>query len=251
MTKPRVLVLTGDGINCERETSLAFEWAGARSTIVHVNDLIDNRVSLNDFQIFTFPGGFSFADDLGSGQVLSLKLKSHLSEQLREFVEKKGAIIGICNGFQMLVKLGLLPFPLKDRAIGLAPNIQGTFIDKWVNLEVDQNSNCIWTTDIDQKNIELPIRHGEGRVTLKVGEEKKIYNTMIENKQVVLRYSETVNGSYEKIAGICDPTGRIFGLMPHPEAFISNIQHPILGQTKTRDENGLGLEIFKSAINNI
>lgn len=247
--RPKVVVIAGDGVNCERETALAFQMAGAQTNIVHINDLICAR-KLAQYQAMALPGGFSFGDDLGSGQVLGLKLKNYFKEDLLKFVENKSPIIGICNGFQVLTKLGLLPHPFEPRTVSLAPNEHGTFIDRWVKLSVTPNSPCIWTRGCPAQ-IEMPIRHGEGRVYISRENYEQVYGRLRKNVQIPLRYTENVNGSDDQIAGLCDPSGMIFGLMPHPEAFLSNLLHPTLGQTEAKWDKGQGLQLFENAINYI
>ena len=213
--RPVFLILTGDGINCERETALAFEQAGGQTRIQHVNDLLANPSSLQQYDGLAIPGGFSFGDDLGSGLILGLKLKYALKEELLRFVEAQKPIIGICNGFQVLTKLGLLPDYKKDRQVALAQNIHGRFMNQWASMTAPDHSICVWTKGI--KTINLPVRHKEGRVVFSSPE---VLDTLKVNGQIVLRYDEDINGSTDKIAGICDSTGLIFGLMPHPEAFV-------------------------------
>lgn len=220
----RALILSGDGINCEFETQHAFEVNGAFAQIVHINDLIEKRVDLLSFDIFVIPGGFSFGDEINSGHVLSLKLKYALSTQLEIFIAQKKAILGICNGFQVLLKLGILPNWGKEKKITLTHNQSHQFINQWQKLSVNQSSPCIWTKGITQFN--LPIRHGEGRIVFKQGEENEIYSQLQESGQIVLTYQQNPNGSFADIAGLCDLTGLIFGLMPHPEAALN--QQPIV-----------------------
>ncbi len=215
----KFLILTGDGINCERETAKAFINAGAEAEIIHVNDLLENPSALKNYSGMAIPGGFSFGDELGSGQVLALKIKHGLKEAFDEFVADKKPIIGICNGFQVLVKLGLLPFPLEDRVMALAANESGHFINRWSTLRTNRESVCEWTKGLENE-FELPVRHGEGRVVFKIGEEEKIFNQLVKNGQIPFTYTENFNGSYQSIAGVCDPTGLILGMMPHPEAYV-------------------------------
>lgn len=215
----KFLVLTGDGINCERETARAFENAGASAEIVHVNDILEKPNRLKDYSGMAIPGGFSFGDELGSGQVLALKIKHGLKEAFDEFVAAKKPIIGICNGFQVLVKLGLLPFPQGERVMALAPNIGGSFRNQWSALKVHNESVCKWTTGLESE-IEIPVRHGEGRVVFKQGREEEIFNQLVKNGQIPFSYKENFNGSYQSIAGVCDQTGLILGMMPHPEAYV-------------------------------
>lgn len=247
----KILVLTGDGINCEEETALAFRETGAEVNIIHIQDLIENPGVLDSTHILALPGGFSFGDEIGSGQILALKIKYALGDAFRKFVEDKKLIIGICNGFQALVRLGLLPEPFKPRVMTLTHNRQGHFINRWVDLKVPA-SQCVWTQKLQAKNIppviSLPIRHGEGRIVFQGDEstQRMVFNTLYENKQIALTYTENVNGSYERIAGVCDPSGLVFGLMPHPEAAISNWHNPS-GKEKN-SAKGIGALIFESAI---
>ena len=247
--KPSVLVLTGDGINCERETAFAFELAKASADIVHINDLLAEPAMLAGFEALALPGGFSFGDDLGSGQVLALKIRGRLESELREFIERRRPVIGICNGFQALAKLGLLPMPFRERTMALAPNSQGHFVNRWVELEVDDRSPCIWTQGLGEgEPIEFPIRHGEGRVVFQHEHQEAIHNELSRAGQIPLRYKDDVNGSYGRIAGVCDPTGLVFGLMPHPEAAISQLQHPRSTMLEKRTVRGVGMRVFENCV---
>lgn len=242
----KVLVLTGDGINCEVETAEAFKQFEATTEILHIADLIERPEKLLSSHILAFPGGFSFGDELGSGQILALKLKHTLGAELKKFVEDKKLIIGICNGFQALVRLGLLPEPFAPRSMTLTHNRQGHFINRWVDLKTP-TSKCIWTNKIDSP-FALPIRHGEGRIVFS-GDEKTqnaLFEKLMANGQVALQYTEDVNGSYAQIAGVCDPTGRIFGLMPHPEAAMSAWLSP--GGQEKNSEVGPGAALFENGI---
>ena len=241
------LVLTGDGINCEEETALAFREKGINAEIIHISDLIETPSKLENAHILALPGGFSFGDEIGSGQILALKLKYALGPELKKFIDDKKIVIGICNGFQALVRLGSLPKPFDPRVMTLTHNRQGHFINRWVDLDVPA-SQCVWTKDLQSKKISLPIRHGEGKIVFKGTEEdqKKIYNTLSTQGQIALNYSDDINGSYAQIAGICDPTGRVFGLMPHPEAATSMWHNPS-GKMKG-DGAGIGAMIFESGI---
>ena len=243
----KALILTGDGINCETETSLAFTEAGIQAEIIHISDLIEDPKRLESAHILALPGGFSFGDEIGSGQILALKLKYSLGDELKKFIDNKKLIIGICNGFQVLVRLGLLPKPFEPRTMTLTHNRQGNFINRWVDLEVP-TSECVWTKDIQSKKISLPIRHGEGKIVFKGDSDaqKVMYKTLSTNGQIALNYSVDVNGSYAQIAGVCDPTGRIFGLMPHPEAATS-MWHSPAGIDKS-GAVGIGASIFESGI---
>ncbi len=245
--KPNALILCGDGINCERETAQAFNLANADVKIIHVNDLSPKH--LERAQILALPGGFSFGDDLGSGQALAIKLQARLQEELKIFLEKEKPIIGICNGFQALARMGLLPYPFEKRTLALTKNHSGEFINSWVELAVQDQSPCIWTKKL-QKTIQLPIRHGEGRVVFPFHEGPKIHNNLSQNGQIPLRYTTDVNGSFGRIAGICDPKGIVFGLMPHPEAACSQLLYPQSSSLveKDRTSPGIGLLFFESCI---
>ena len=266
----RVAVLFGFGINCDRETAAVFDMVGGRSERLHVNHLVQGNRSLEEFDILAVPGGFSFGDHLGSGRLLGNRLRFALREQLQKFVSSGKPIIGICNGFQALVKTGLLPGPenaslepdLIQRA-SLTLNNTGRYEDRWVTLEFDSKSPCIWTKGIQR--IECPVRHGEGRFVMPTDAE---LDRLSSNHQLTVRYVDpstepgtnpsddllpfplSPNGSMRNIAGICDPTGLVFGLMPHPEAFYTMWLHPEHTSMKLNEEEweGSGLQIFRNAV---
>ena len=218
MKRPSFLILAGDGLNCERETAKAFEGAGAYATILHVNDLLESPSTLRQFDGMALPGGFSFGDELGSGQILALKISHGMDDEFQRFVEDGNPVIGICNGFQVLAKMGILPFSREDICLSLAPNVEGRFIDAWVELETDSSSRCPWIGHVPSSS-RLPIRHGEGRVVFVQGREQEILSKLDSNGQIPLRYKGyNPNGSFDSIAAICDERGLILGMMPHPEA---------------------------------
>lgn len=237
--KPKFLVLWGDGINCENETQKALNEAGADATKVHVSELVENPKLLRDYQGMVIPGGFSFGDHLGSGQILAMKLERFVGAELREFV-KKYPLMGICNGFQTLVRLGLLPDANFRKTCSLVKNEQGHFMNKWVELELNPDSPCVWTKNLPPK-VSLPARHGEGRF---VCESDAVLKDLQDKNQIVFRYSQDFNGATDRIAGICDPSGLVFALMPHPEAAVHDWQMPFAG-------HAYGLEFFKSAVQSI
>jgi phosphoribosylformylglycinamidine synthase len=265
MSPPSALVLTGFGLNCDGETVYALETAGAVQERVHLNSLIKGERNLRDYQIFVIGGGFSWGDDHGAGVIMGMRIKHRMSDTLLDFVDRGGLVLGICNGFQVLVNLGLLPFfdpPELRRDVALICNDCGGFRDQWVNLTVNRSSPCVFTRGMDA--LELPIRHGEGKFYA----EPSIIQRLEAQNQVFLRYAASdglpakgafpynPNGSVGDIAGICDPTGRIAGLMPHPEAYNHMTNHPdwtYLKETRRREgktipEEGLGIRFFRNAV---
>jgi len=257
MGKVNVLVLTGYGLNCDNETAYAFELAGARATRVHINSLIDGTANLANFQILVFIGGFSWGDDHGAGVIQSVRLKTNIGDQILEFVHKDNLVLGICNGFQTLANLGLLPGLDRNyqaRSVALTFNDCGNFRNHWVTLKVDTASPCIFTRGIDLA--ELPVRHGEGKfftddMTLKRIQHDHlaaIQYAMPDGRPAGGRFPHNPNGSIDDIAGICDPSGRIFGLMPHPERHLYFEHHPHWMSLK-RKNAGDGLAIFQNGVN--
>lgn len=247
MLTPKVLVLTGEGINCERETAMAFDHAGGNTTIMTINELVKNPKQLFDYHILALPGGFSYGDEIGSGQVFSLKLKKHLGSELKQFITQKRPVIGICNGFQILMKLDV--FNIKgQRRMGLAPNDSGHFINKWADLELDTNSKCLWTKGLEVRT-SLPIRHGEGKIVFNKEEETDCYSELKNKGQIVLSYKNDENGSFNNVAGVCDESGVVFGLMPHPEADLYKATNAIYNTNP--HEKSWGFGIFQNAINYI
>ncbi|MDD5528504.1 MAG: phosphoribosylformylglycinamidine synthase subunit PurL [bacterium] len=240
-SKANVIILRTAGTNCDMETAYAFEKVGAKTKLVHINELLYQGKKIKDYDILVLPGGFSYGDDISAGKILANELQHRLSDELNQFVSDKKLVLGICNGFQILVKLGLLPYgKLGEQTVTLTNNTSGLFQCEWVNL-VAPDSRCIFTKGL--KELDLPIAHAEGKF---VGADK-IIKTLQTNKQIALQYkSYNPNGSMNKIAGICDQSGRIFGLMPHPERFISNTQHPYWNRNKNIEP--LGLRIFLNAV---
>jgi phosphoribosylformylglycinamidine synthase subunit PurQ / glutaminase len=244
MGQPNFIILGGDGINCERETADALTVAGAITRIVHINELCERPAILNSAQGLALPGGFSFGDELGSGQILALKLQARVKKQLHDFIEKKGAVIGICNGFQTLVKLNLLPDLKKSRFLTLTHNRQHHFIDRWVELEVNPQCHSPWITDLTSR-VFFPIRHGEGRVAIAKESEAR-WAELERSGQLPLKYLEDVNGSHQNVAALCDPTGMVLGLMPHPEAAI---YQKLCTHSTANGQWGDGHPLFKNMVN--
>jgi phosphoribosylformylglycinamidine synthase I len=252
---PKALVLTGYGINCDIELAHAFKLAGAEAERVHLTDLINGTRKLSEFQILALPGGFSFGDDIASGKVLANMIKYNLGGQVREFIDEGKLIIGICNGFQAMVKMGLLPAfdgDYSTQDVTLTFNDSGRFEDRWVHIATNNNSKCIFTKGIDC--IYLPVRHGEGKFVAKT---RQVITRLKKNNHVVFQYVDNEgniagyphnpNGSVDNIAGICDETGRVFGMMPHPEAFQHRTNHPAWTR-ETLPEEGAGIAIFRNAV---
>ncbi len=270
MNTPRALVLTGYGLNCDWETQYALSLAGFEADRVHISELINPEIeqtpkSLKDYHLLAFDGGFSWGDDHGAGVLLATRLKYKLKSDLEDFIGSGKLIIGICNGFQAMVNMGLLPGfqgHYDRREVALLANDCGNFRNDWVKMRGNPESPCIFTKGIEF--LELPIRHGEGKFYAPEG----VLNQLLQNNQVALSYTlpsgekaegrfpDNPNGSLLDIAGICDPTGRIFGLMPHPEAYHHFTQHPnwtLQKEIREREgkaletEEGAGLKIFKNA----
>ena len=267
---PKALVLTGFGLNCDWETTHALELAGAEAHRVHINQLvmgeeIGELARLEDYQIFAFIGGFSWGDDHGAGVIFATKLLYNIGEDILRFIEEGNLVIGICNGFQAMVNVGLLPGfdgDYRSRTVALIGNDCGNFRDQWVHLKVDTGSPCVFTRGLE--HLELPVRHGEGKFYA----EESVIRDLEEKNQVVVRYAdsegnsangsypENPNGSMNDIAGICDSTGRVFGLMPHPEAYNHWTNHPNWTQFKERyrrggepyPQEGYGIQIFRNAV---
>ena len=253
---PAACVLYGYGINCDYETQHAFASAGAIAERVHVNDLVSGSRSLTEFEILAFAGGFSFGDDIGSGKVLANKFKFHLEDELLQFVKEGKLVAGICNGFQSIVKLGLLPAfggNYRSQTATLSFNDSGRFEDRWVRLAFDKKSPCVWTHGIER--LYLPVRHGEGKFVASDGILKKMEERhcavgryVDEKWRSTMEYPDNPNGSMASIAAACDESGRVFGIMPHPEAFNHETNHPRWTRGEAHAENGLGLAVFANAV---
>jgi phosphoribosylformylglycinamidine synthase len=242
MATPRTLIFRTAGTNCDRELAHAFELAGAAADTRHIAEVIENPALLAQYDLIGFPGGFSYGDDIASGRIYANLIRHRLHGPLREAAARGAAIIGICNGFQVLVKLGLLPFPQEDgQPATLADNTSGRFQCRWEGMEADPASVCVWTKGLEK--FDLPIAHGEGRFLAS----PEVLSTLKKNGQVALRYQGDPNGSTDRIAGICDATGRVFGLMPHPERYTLETHHP---QWTRRAAEAVtpGLKMFQNAV---
>jgi len=260
MSQPKVIILRTAGTNCDIETAFAFEKAGASAERVHINELARREKDLSQYQILAIPGGFSYGDDIASGKILANELKFKIEERLQRFIRDGKLIIGICNGFQILVKSGLLPNISGDFQTiesTLTINDSDKFEDRWVYLKKARHGSksvkCVWTQGVDD-TMELPVAHGEGKF---IPKDARVLRRLKEDGLIVLEYVDEngrragypycPNGSVENIAGICDPTGRIFGLMPHPERHIDRYQHPCWTRKKSKDA-GDGFKIFENGV---
>ena len=253
MQKPKVCILRTAGTNCDKETAFAFSLAGASADLVHINNLVSAKASLSDYHILALPGGFSYGDDIASGKIFANELKYKLAGDLKKFIQDGKLIIGICNGFQILVKSGLLPGnDSLTQEVSLIINDSGKFEDRWSYLRVAENKS-VWANNLPEV-ICLPVAHGEGKFIL---QDNKILERLKNNGQIVFQYCnakgkwsgypDNPNGALENIAGICDETGRILGLMPHPERNINLGQHPFWKDNQA----GIGLKIFKNGVDYI
>jgi phosphoribosylformylglycinamidine synthase subunit PurQ / glutaminase len=250
MSKVNVLVLRGPGSNCDQETAFAFQQAGATPSLCHINQLIRHERRLSDYQVFVIPGGFTYGDDIAAGRVLGNQLKLKLGEDIKQFVDNGGLILGICNGFQVMAKSGILPEMNKPTAppLTLTNNDSGRFECRWVNLLINKKSPCIFTQGLD--NIYLPVAHGEGKLVTDMRGLRELNAVLYYTDEAGDRmagYPHNPNGSMDNIAGVCDSTGRIFALMPHPERHIRFTQHPQWTRKKAK-EHGDGFAIFQNAV---
>jgi len=266
----KVLVLTGFGINCEEETAAAYHLAGAHADIIHFNQVLLKGHSIHHYDVIHFPGGFSFGDDLASGKVMANKIRykklqngKTLLDELKIFLNRGNFIMGICNGFQMLVRLGLLPNTnlYFEQQATLAHNDSAKYEDRWIYCKVNQQSVSPFLKGIEI--IPLPVRHGEGKLIFSNETSLQIVKTKalncltycLEDGTTATEYPHNPNGAELSCAGLIDPTGQVFGLMPHPEAFLSLYNHPNWGQLKrtqaTQDETGWGLQFFTNIVQHI
>jgi len=226
MARVRTLILTGYGINCEEETRFAFELAGSDARIVHINDLIENRSMLADYRIFVFPGGFSYGDDTGSGKALANRIINNLEQEMAEFLSRDTLMLGICNGFQVMADIGAVPAlrtSIGSPDAALTYNSTNRYQCRWVDLSVDKNSPCVFTRGLEK--LHVPVAHGEGRFYAP----DDVLDVLEREGMVAMRYSlsdgspagghfpENPNGALRDIAAVCDRTGRVMGMMPHPE----------------------------------
>jgi phosphoribosylformylglycinamidine synthase I len=264
MAKVKAIVLRAAGINCDMETEYALELAGAKAERVHINRIIEDKSALEKYQIIVFPGGFSYGDDVAAGKILANQIVHHLYEPIQKFIDDGKLVLGICNGFQVLVKAGILPgsdSTNKQGAVTITYNDSGKFEDRWVYL-APQTQRCIFIEP--GKQIYLPVAHGEGKVVTK---DKATLEKLKSEGHIAFKYVDkngkegnypiNPNGSVDSIAGLTDATGRVLGLMPHPERHVRPTQHPHWSRLyKTQDTRGKtqdirygdGMTIFANAV---
>ncbi|MHC4976172.1 MAG: phosphoribosylformylglycinamidine synthase subunit PurQ [Planctomycetota bacterium] len=256
---PHTLVLRSPGTNADVELARAFELAGATTEFMHVDTLVGQPESLERFQIIAFPGGFSYGDDIASGRVFAMRLREKLLPELRAAAARDVMMLGVCNGFQILVQSGLLPYPASSDAtpsVALTDNTNARYTDIWVPFTPEPDSACLWTQNLwegDPSDLEevmrYPIAHAEGCFVA----DDSTLDALEASRQVGARYLENPNGSSRNIMGICDPSGRIFGLMPHPERYTDWHMHPFA--TRLTDSITAhptpGMKLFVNAIESI
>ena len=259
-SKVRVLVLRTAGTNCNMETSFAFQESGASVDEVHLEKLFSGKVRMKDYHIMAFPGGFSYGDDIASGRIFANEMRLRLGADMEQFIRDKKLVIGICNGFQIMVKAGILPGPFtadaKDhQTVTLTNNDSGKFEARWTHLKVEGKS--VWTEGLGDV-IYIPVAHGEGKfipgsedvlAALKAGGQVAFRYVRADGNSAAGAYPENPNGAIDDIAGITDATGRVLGLMPHPERHFQFTQHPFWTRLEKKSKSGDGARVFENGVN--
>jgi len=257
---PTTLIIRTAGTNCDQEMIRAFQLAGADTQLIHLDNLIADPAPLETCDIIGFPGGFSYGDDIASGRVFAVKVREQLFPQLRAAADRGVLMLGVCNGFQVMAQAGLLPDPTGDNqpTIALTQNSAGRFIDDWVRIETDPDSPCIWTNNLDlglagedrENAMRLPLASGEGRF---VAASDSTLQQLEANHQLPIRYLDNPNGSQANIAAVCDPAGRLLGLMPHPDRYLNWTNHPYWTNLPGPLRNGdtPGLKLFRNAVESV
>ncbi|VAX35952.1 Phosphoribosylformylglycinamidine synthase, glutamine amidotransferase subunit [hydrothermal vent metagenome] len=254
--KVRVIVLRTAGTNCDQETAFVFRYFGAQADLIHINKLLDDSLKLSDYHILAIPGGFTYGDDIESGRILANELRLKLGKEIKKFIKAKKLVIGICNGFQILVKTGILPggqsSDVDKQTINLVSNDSGKFEDRWCYLKVSGKS--VWTEGLNDI-VYYPVAHAEGKFVV---QSKGVVAQLEKKGQIAFRYCsahgnkpvypENPNGSAGDITGITDSTGRILGLMPHPERHFFFIHHPTWTRFEKKAMLGEGAKIFENGV---
>lgn len=260
INKPKVLVLKADGTNRDEEMAFAFKLAGADPKIVHVNELRNKTEKMSNYNILALPGGFAYGDDIVSGKILAIELTSFLGNELRKFIEREDtAILGVCNGFQVLVRTGLLPFrKIGEMDVTLTNNDSGHFECRWIKVRVNKENKSVFLKGISEDALWLPVAHGEGKfltdakVLSEVEKQNLVAFRYIDEKgNPTQKYPDNPNGALNAIVGVTDLTGRILGMMPHPECFVRWEQHPNWRRpdfVKTSSGKGQGLLLFENIV---
>jgi phosphoribosylformylglycinamidine synthase len=250
MNKAKVLILRGPGTNRDIDTRIAFEQCGAEVDSALVTELYRHEKTLAEYQVAVIPGGFTYGDDISAGRIMANEIRLKLGDDIKKFVADGRLVLGICNGFQVLVKTSILP-GLKGKSaqpVTLTNNDSGKFECRWVYLKVNDKSPCVFTKGM--RGMYVPIAHGEGKLVAEPGVADKL-NIVVqyvdEKGKTEAGYPYNPNGSINDIAGICDASGRIFGLMPHPEDYIRPTQHPRWTREAPR-KSGDGLQMFQNAV---
>jgi phosphoribosylformylglycinamidine synthase subunit PurQ / glutaminase len=258
---PNALVIRTAGTNCDAELVRAFQLAGSKVETRHLDALVRDPARLEAFDLIGFPGGFSYGDDIASGRIFAMRVRERLYPALRRAIDRGVPMIGVCNGFQVLVQVGLLPGPAPGepwptdappaQTVALTDNVMARFVDRWVGVRPEPGSVCIWTRGLDEianpEIMQLPAAHGEGRF---VASSPEVIAELERTGRIALRYTDNYNGSQGAIAGICDSSGLIFGLMPHPERYLDWNRHPFwtrLPQDVRKGETP-GMRIFCNAV---
>ncbi len=256
---PRALIITAPGINCDLELAEGFALAGAEPKSVHINELVENPSIVDEANLIGLPGGFSYGDSIAAGRIMANLMREALYPKFTDALKRSVPIIAPCNGFQIAVQLGLLPGPIPGSdwpetsptpSVALSQNNSARFIDKWVEFHVPCNTRCIWTKNVQTSSVNsvIPIAHGEGRFVTT----DESLQTLEENGQIACRYSssDNPNGSVGDVMGICDSSGLVFGLMPHPERFLRWSQHPTWTRLTENEKQGntIGLQMFMNAV---
>jgi len=257
----KALIITAPGINCDLELAEGFALAGATPWSVHINELLDNPTLIDEADLVGLPGGFSYGDSIAAGRIMANLMRKTLYPKFADALRRGVPMITPCNGFQIAVQLGLLPGPIPGSdwsdvvpqpTVALVQNDTARFIDKWVEFKVPSNTRCIWTKNITStpETSYIPIAHGEGRF---VPANETVMQEIEDSGRVACRYgaNDNPNGSIGDVMGICDASGLVFGLMPHPERFLRWTQHPTWTRLPKEQLQGdtLGLQMFKNAVN--
>lgn len=247
------------GTNCDQEMCRAFSMAGASVDLVHLDAMCAEPGRVAEYDLIGFPGGFSYGDDVASGRIYAMRVRESMAGALRDAAARGVMMIGACNGFQVMVQCGLLPgwddagasgHAAPAQTLALAHNIGGRFVDRWVGMRPAAGSRCVWTRGLGEypaEVLQFPVAHGEGRL---VARDENVLRRLEESGQAAIRYTDNYNGSQSAIAGVCDPTGRVFALMPHPERFLDWNRHPWWTRLPESVRSGPtpGLRVFLNAV---